>query len=63
MCHVILNCHIQRSFLIAAGIGNLKTVGNYLNDLEKAGFLISEYVGKEKLYLNSELMKILKAKA
>ncbi|WPU95702.1 Fic/DOC family N-terminal domain-containing protein [Mucilaginibacter sabulilitoris] len=55
--------YTKRSFLIAAGIGNLKTVGNYLNDLEKAGFLISEYVGKEKLYLNSELMKILKAKA
>ena len=52
--------YTKRSFLIDAGIGNLKTVGNYLNDLEKAGFLTSEYVGKEKLYLNAELMKILK---
>jgi Fic family protein len=52
--------YTKRSFLIAAGIGNLKTVGNYLNDLEKAGFLTSEYIGKEKLYLNTELMKILK---
>jgi Fic family protein len=52
--------YTKRSFLIAAGIGNLKTVGIYLNELEKAGFLKSEYVGKEKLYLNIELMKILK---
>jgi len=54
--------YTKRSFLITAGIGNLKTVGNYLNDLEKAGFLTSEYVGKEKLYLNTALMKILKNK-
>lgn len=52
--------YTKRSFLISAGIGNLKTVGLYLNELEKAGFLKSEYVGKEKLYLNTELMKILK---
>ena len=52
--------YTKRSFLITAGIGNLKTVGIYLNELEKAGFLKSEYVGKEKLYLNTELMKILK---
>ncbi len=52
--------YTKRSFLISAGIGNLKTVGIYLNELEKAGFLKSEHVGKEKLYLNTELMKILK---
>ena len=52
--------YTKRSFLIAAGIGNLKTVGLYLNELEKAGFLKSEFIGKEKLYLNTELMKILK---
>ena len=52
--------YTKRSFLEKAGLGNLKTVGNYLNDLEKAGFLKSELVGKEKLYLNFELMKVLK---
>ena len=52
--------YTKRSFLEKAGLGNLKTVGTYLNDLEKAGFLKSELVGKEKLYLNFELMKILK---
>jgi hypothetical protein len=34
--------------------------GNYLNYLEEFGFLKSEQVGKEKLYLNIELMKILR---
>ncbi|GAC1312039.1 MAG: hypothetical protein NVSMB24_32780 [Mucilaginibacter sp.] len=48
------------SFLIAAGIGNPKTAGLYLNEPEKAGFLKSDCVGKEKRYLNIELMKILK---
>lgn len=52
--------YTKRTFLVRAGIGSLKTVGNYLNELEKAGFLKSEQVGKEKLYLNVELMKILK---
>jgi len=52
--------YTKRSFLEKAGLGNLKTVGNYLNDLEKTGFLKSELVGKEKLYLNIELMRILK---
>ncbi|GGK20714.1 hypothetical protein GCM10007962_13560 [Yeosuana aromativorans] len=32
---------------------------NYLIALEKEGFLISEKVGKEKLYLNHRLMSIL----
>lgn len=52
--------YTKRSFLVQAGLGNLKTAGKYLNELERAGVLISEQVGKEKLYLNTELMKILK---
>jgi Fic family protein len=52
--------YTKRAFLVQAGIGTLKTTGNYLNELERAGFLKSEQVGKEKLYLNTELMKILK---
>jgi len=51
--------YTKRSSLITAGIGNLKTTGKYLNDLEAAGFLKSEYVGKEKLYLNMQLMNVL----
>jgi hypothetical protein len=51
--------YTKRQFLESAGLGNLKTVGNYLKELEKAGFLKSEQVGKEKLYLNFRLMEIL----
>ena len=46
-------------YLIDAGLGTSKTVGNYLISLEEFGFLKSYRVGKEKLYLNYELMRIL----
>ncbi len=52
--------YTKRNFLEDAGLGNLKTVGNYLKELEDAGFLKSELVGKEKLYLNHKLMELLK---
>lgn len=51
--------YTKRQHLIKEKIGNLKTVGNYLIELEKNGFLKSEKVGKEKLYLNQILLKIL----
>jgi hypothetical protein len=41
------------------GLGTSKTVGNYLIALEKVGFLTAKKVGKEKLYLNTALMRIL----
>jgi hypothetical protein len=52
--------YTKRAHLVEAGLGNLKTVGSYLNELEEAGFLKSEKVGKEKLYLNHQLLQILK---
>lgn len=52
--------YTKRQFLEQAGLGNLKTVGNYLRELEQAGFLKSEQVGKEKLYLNYQLLELLK---
>jgi Fic family protein len=54
--------YTKRQHLIDKNIGNLKTVGNYLIALEKNGFLKSEKVGKEKLYLNQRLLKILEDK-
>ncbi len=51
--------YTKRQFLIDAKLGTPKTVGNYLMDLEESGFLISEKVGKEKLYLNHRLMEVL----
>lgn len=52
--------YTKRKFLIEAGFGSPKTVGNYLLSLENYGFLKSIKVGKEKLYLNYKLMEILK---
>ncbi len=52
--------YTKRIFLEKAGLGNLKTVGNYLVELEKTGFVKSEQVGKEKLYLNFKLLEVLK---
>jgi Fic family protein len=54
--------YTKRQHLINENIGNLKTVGNYLIALEENGFLKSEKVGKEKLYLNQKLLKILEDK-
>jgi Fic family protein len=53
--------YTKRQFLIDAKLGTPKTVGKYLMELEDAGFLISEKVGKEKLYLNHRLMAVLEA--
>jgi Fic family protein len=54
--------YTKRQHLIDENIGNPKTVGNYLITLEKNGFLKSVKVGKEKLYLNQQLLNILENK-
>ncbi len=54
--------YTKRQHLIDENIGNAKTVGNYLQTLEVNGFLKSVKVGKEKLYLNQRLLKILEEK-
>ena len=54
--------YTKRQHLIDENIGNLKTVGNYLMMLEKNGFLKSVRIGKEKLYLNQQLLEILEDK-
>jgi len=51
--------YTKRQYLIDAGLGTPKTVGNYLREIEEGGFLKSVKVGKEKLYLNFRLMEIL----
>jgi Fic family protein len=54
--------YTKRQFLIDAGLGTPKTVGNYLIALEEKGFLKSVRLGKEKLYLNHQLMELLENK-
>ena len=51
--------YTKRQHLIDENIGSPKTVGNYLIALEENGFLKSIRVGKEKLYLNEDLLRIL----
>lgn len=51
--------YVKRQNLMKENIGNIKTVGNYLNTLENGGILKSVKVGKEKLYLNEKLLRIL----
>lgn len=53
--------YTKRQNLIDLGLGTPKTVGNYLRALEKENFVKSIRVGKEKLYLNQKLMKILES--
>ncbi len=52
--------YVKRNFLEKAGLGNIKTSGMYLKNLEDKGFLKSIIVGKEKLYINYKLMELLK---
>ena len=52
--------YTKRSFVEMKGLGNVKTSGSYLRLLEEEGFLTSTTVGKEKLYLNLQLMEILR---
>jgi len=53
--------YTKRQHLIDENIGNMKTAGSYLIALEENGFLKSVKVGKEKLYLNHQLLKILES--
>lgn len=52
--------YCKRKFLVDAGLVGLKTAGQYLMKLEKAGFLQSMRAGKEKLYINERLYKLLR---
>ncbi|MHA8101348.1 Fic family protein [Aquirufa nivalisilvae] len=54
--------YTKRQHLIDEKLGNPKTVGNYLMALEEHGFLTSVKVGKEKLYVNPQLLAILENK-
>jgi len=51
--------YTKRHVLSDAGLGTLKTVGNYLSQLENVGILSSEKLGKEKLYINKALLELL----
>ena len=50
-------CKIK--FLVNKNIAQRQTAGDYLNELEKIGILESKKSGREKLYLNKALYKLL----
>lgn len=46
---------------IEEGLGvSRKTAAKYLSSLEEEGFLVSDKIGRERIYLNEELFKIVK---
>lgn len=51
--------YTKRLHLTQSKLGNAKTVGNYLHELEAIKVLKSVKIGKERLYLNHKLMEIL----
>jgi predicted transcriptional regulator len=51
-------CKIQ--FVVDAGISQRQTAADYLKAMEEIGILKSEKVGREKLFSNPALLKLLK---
>jgi Fic family protein len=53
--------YTKGQFLVNAGIAERQTAAEYLKELEKIGVLKSHKMGKENLYLNVKLFKMLSA--
>jgi len=51
--------YTKTQFLVDAGIAKRQTAAAYLKELEKKGFLQSQKIGKENLYLNVRLYDLL----
>lgn len=51
--------YTKGQFLVDSGIAERKTAAEYLKELEKAGILRSQKVGRENLYLNVKLFELL----
>ncbi len=51
--------YTKGQFLVEAGLAERKTAADYLQELEKAGILKGRKVGRENLYLNEKLHRLL----
>jgi Fic family protein len=51
--------YTKGQFLVDAGIAERKTAADYLQEMEKIGILRQKKVGRENLYLNEKLYKLL----
>ncbi|MCF8241294.1 MAG: Fic family protein [Melioribacteraceae bacterium] len=56
---IFVEPYSKTEFVVNAGIAKRQTAAVYLKELEKIGLLKSRKVGKEVLYLNNDLQKIL----
>ncbi len=50
-----VECHIETGLSVTR-----KTAAHYLSSLEREGFLITEKIGKERMYQNKRLYNIVK---
>ena len=53
--------YVKVQFLVKADIAERKTAAEYLKELEKIGILERQKVGKENLFLNRQLFKLLQS--
>ena len=51
--------YTKGQFLVDAGIAERKTAAEYLKELEKTGILKAHKIGRENLYLNVKLYRLL----
>ena len=51
--------YTKAKFLVEAGIAKRQTAAEYLKELERIGILKSHKVGRENLYLNVRLFKLI----
>ena len=51
--------YTKTKFLVDVGLAERKTAAEYLKELEKIGLLESKKIGRENLYLNKNLYKVL----
>lgn len=56
---IFVEPYSKTEFVVNAGIAKRQTAAEYLKELEKVGLLKSKKVGREVLYLNHNLQKIL----
>jgi len=57
---LFLQPYCKIAFLTESGIASRNTASKYLGELEDAGILIRESAGNEILYLNHELLKVIR---
>lgn len=59
---IFLQPYTKVEFLVEKGIGERRTAGKYLKELEKIGVLESFKLWKENIYINTKLFNLLKKK-